>query len=165
MAVVICALAAAAFFLLAIYLVSTWKYNYWKKKNVQHIPPIPLFGNYKEYILLKELLGQVTQTICKKFPNEPYIGTYYGTEPALVVQDLDLIKLILTKDFPYINGREVSKYSDREIITRGPFFSYGDQWKVSRQNMSPLFTSAKIRGMFPLIQRCARNLDTMLNGS
>ncbi|KAJ0172916.1 hypothetical protein K1T71_011092 [Dendrolimus kikuchii] len=139
------------------------KFAFWKNKGVPYVKPVPIFGNYFQYILQKKYLGQVTQELCQKFPNEPYFGTFYGTEPTLIVQSPEVIKQIFTKDFYYFNGREISNYSTRETITQNIFFTYGDRWKVIRQNVTPLFSSAKMRSIFYLIKKCALELENMLD--
>lgn len=153
------------FVIISIYLlrlILTRKYNYWSKKKVPHLNPLLLFGNYKDLILLKTPKQLVAQEICQKFPDEPYIGTYFGTEPALLVQDPDILKLILTQDFYYFNGREVSDHVKKETVTRNLFFYGGDDWKILRQNLTPLFTTSKMKNMFPLIIDCANNLKTTI---
>ncbi|XP_075975502.1 cytochrome P450 6j1-like [Anticarsia gemmatalis] len=146
----------------ALYYLSTRHFHYWKKKQVPHLQPTPLLGNYGDFILLKTFVGNVTKRICEQFPSEPYVGAYFGTEPTLIVQDPELLKLILTKDFYYFNGREVSNYTEKEPTTRGIFFESGDKWKIIRQNLTPLFTSFKTKSMFPLIEKCTVDLENLL---
>ncbi|KAG6460625.1 cytochrome P450 6B4 [Manduca sexta] len=138
------------------------KQEYWKRKNVPHLKPVPLLGNYKDFILLKEITGVILQQICEKFPNEPYIGAYYGTDPALIIQDPELIKLVITKDFYYFSGREASDYSEMETVTQNVFFTCCDKWRVLRQNLTPLFTTAKMKNMFYLIEKCAHVFENVL---
>ncbi|XP_063833382.1 cytochrome P450 6B7-like [Ostrinia nubilalis] len=140
------------------------KQDYWKKKKVPSCPnPKPIFGNYSDYILLKKFVGEASQEICRAFPNEPYIGTFYGSDPALLVQDPDILKLVMTKDFYYFNSREVSKYTHNEVSTQNLFFTYGDRWKVMRQNMTPIFTTAKMKNMFYLVENCCYTLENLLD--
>ncbi|KOB75351.1 Cytochrome P450 [Operophtera brumata] len=149
--------------LLAVYHVSKLKFNCWKNKKVPYLKPAPILGNYGENILLKKYVGKVVQDLCKLLPDAPCFGAFYGTEPVLIVQDPELIKLVMTKDYYYFSGREVSKYTDHEVFTKNIFFSGGDRWKVTRQNLTPLFSSAKIKNMFYLIENCAHIYETMLD--
>ncbi|CAH2094091.1 unnamed protein product [Euphydryas editha] len=141
----------------------TKNYDYWKKRNVPYLKPSLLFGNYREYILFKKCLPQVAQEICQKFADEPYVGVFYGTDPALIIKDPNLIKLVLTKDFYYFNQREISQYTHKELITQNMFFTGGNRWKVLRQNLTSLFSSSKLKNMFYLIENCANSLDNALN--
>ncbi|XP_026725529.1 cytochrome P450 6B7-like [Trichoplusia ni] len=145
------------------YLFTRRKFTYWKKRNIPHLPPTTIFGNYSKYMLFKQNMGENTLELCRKFPDAPVIGSYYGTEPALIVQDPELIKLVTTKDFFYFSGREVSSYSHKEMFTRNLFFTFGDRWKALRQNLSPIFSSSKMKNMFPLIKKCSFVFEDMLD--
>ncbi|XP_075983945.1 cytochrome P450 6B5-like [Anticarsia gemmatalis] len=137
--------------------------QYWARKNVPHIKPVPILGNFADYILFRKSMYDVIQEICKKLPNVPYFGYYYGTEPALVVQDPELLKTVMTKDFYFFSGRETSKYVHREMLMTNLFNTYGDEWKVLRQNLTPMFTSAKMKNMFNLIQKCSQVFEKILD--
>ncbi|XP_075984134.1 cytochrome P450 6B2-like [Anticarsia gemmatalis] len=137
--------------------------QYWQRKNVPHDKPVPVLGNFSQYILLKKYMGQLLQDLCQKFPNAPYFGVYYGTEPTLVVKDPELVKTVMTKDFYFFSGRETSKYIHRESLIQNLFFFYGDEWKVLRQNLTPLFSSAKMKNMFHLIEKCSLVFENMLD--
>nr|AFP20589.1 cytochrome CYP6AE48 [Spodoptera littoralis] len=149
--------------LYGVYLVSKRKFRYWEQKKVPHLPPKPILGNFSEYILQQKYYGHVEQDICDKFPEEPYVGSYFGTEPALIVQDPEFIKTVMTKDYYFFSGREASAYSKNEALTQNLFFTYGDRWKVLRQNLTPLFSSAKMKNMFHLIEKCARIFENMID--
>lgn len=72
------------------------------------------------------------------------------------------MKLVLTQDFYHFSGRENTDYANKEPITKNLFYKGGDEWKVLRQNLSPVFTSAKLKNMFHLIKACAKELETFL---
>ena len=152
-----------SFLCILLYYLSTKNYNYWSNRNVAHPKPVPFFGNYREYILFRKCDPKIAQEICQQFPNEPYIGVYYGTSPALIIKDPNLIKLVMHKDFYYFNHREVGDHVHKELMTQNLFFTGGDQWRVLRQNLTPLFSSAKIKSMFYFIANCASNLDKVLS--
>ncbi|XP_047511325.1 cytochrome P450 6B2-like [Pieris napi] len=144
---------------------TTCKFNYWKLRGVPFLPPIPFFGNYKDYIILNNTITHVVNRICDKFREEPYIGAFYGPEPTLIVKDPEHIKLVLAKDFYYFNSRENGDYATKEIITGGLFLSGGDRWKVVRQHLTPFFSSAKMKKMFYLIEECTAGLEKLIEDS
>lgn len=146
-----------------VYLISKKKFNYWKNKNVPYIKPLPILGNYGDYMLQKHFQGLALQKLCLKFSAQPYFGIFFGTEPVLVVQNPDIIKDVFTKDFYYFNGREITNYAHKETITRNLFFSGGDNWKVVRQNLTPLFSSSKMKKMFHLIEKCGHYFESTLD--
>ncbi|XP_063830410.1 cytochrome P450 6B2-like [Ostrinia nubilalis] len=145
------------------YYYSTRNFNYWKNRNVPYLKPTLLFGNYGDLFLFRKNMSEVGQNICKQFPKEPYIGAFFGTEPTLIVQDPEFIKLITTKDFYYFNSRELSDFVHKETFTKNIFNNYGDDWKVVRQNLTPIFSSAKMKMMFPLIETCSHTFEQLLD--
>nr|AFP20588.1 cytochrome CYP6AE47 [Spodoptera littoralis] len=149
--------------LILFYYVITRKYDYWKVRNVAHSKPTFLLGNYGDMILQKKSFGENIQDCCNKFPEAKYIGVFFGTEPVLIPKDPEIIKLIVTKDFYYFNGRELSKYNHLEPAALNVFATYGDNWRVLRQNMTPLFSSAKMKNMFHLIEKCSYVFEEMLD--
>ena len=159
--IVLASLLTAIFYLL--YLISKRKFDYWRKRNVPYVNPLPLLGNYGRYILQQEYPGHVIQKLCQKFVGQPYFGAFYGTEPVLVVHSPEMIKQVMTKDHYYVNGREASKYSDKEMVTRTLFSTAGDRWKIIRQNLTPLFSSAKMKNMYHLIEKCSTVFEDMLD--
>ncbi|XP_046964289.1 cytochrome P450 6B2-like [Vanessa cardui] len=159
--IVLCSIIT--FILVVVYYYVTKNHDYWKKRKVPYLKPTLLFGNYKNYILSRRNLPKVTQDICRKFPNEPYVGVFYGTDPALIIKDPDLIKIVMAKDFNFFSHREISEHLHKEPITQNMFFNGGDTWKVLRQNLTALFSSAKIKNMFPLIESCAKALEDALS--
>lgn len=149
--------------LLLIYYWTRRKFDYWKKRNVPYPTPTPLLGNYADHILQKKNIGEQVQDILRNYPDDPMVGAFYGTEPVAIIQDPELIKLITTKDFYYFNGREVSEHTKNEVVTQNLFFTAGDHWKVLRQNLTPLFSSAKMKNMFHLVQKCALELEELFD--
>ncbi|KAJ8718249.1 hypothetical protein PYW08_002486 [Mythimna loreyi] len=149
--------------LVLLYYVITRKYNYWKDRKVPHKPPTFLLGNYGDMYLQKKSLGEILQDYCNEFPNEKFIGAFQATEPVLIPKDPEIIKLIVTKDFASFNGRLISDHIHKEPASSNLFSTYGDSWRVLRQNMSPLFSSAKMKNMFHLIDKCAHRFEEMLD--
>nr|ACZ97416.2 cytochrome P450 CYP6AE27 [Zygaena filipendulae] len=145
-----------------LYYIATFKHDYWKKRGVPYLQPSLVFGNYRDFILMRKNMGEVAESICKEFPDAPVVGTFYGTDPALIVKDPELIKLITTKDFYYFSGRENSDHINKEMFIKNLFFSYGDYWKVVRQNLTSLFSTSKMKTMFYLIEKCTTQMHNLL---
>lgn len=154
-------LATILFWLL--YNVSTKNFDYWKKKKVPYAKPLPLFGNYAGHIQMRQSMGLINQKLCKQFRDQPYFGTFYGTDPALVVLDPEIIKLIMVKDFYYFSSREGMDHNDCEATTQNMFFTQGNKWRIMRQNFTPFFTNARMKNMFHLIEKSAHMLEETMD--
>ncbi|XP_026326209.1 cytochrome P450 6B2-like [Hyposmocoma kahamanoa] len=141
----------------------TRNHDYWKKKNVPHDPPVPFFGNNFDIQFGRKSLGQKGMEIYNKSKNEKVFGYYRGTIPELYINDPDIIRHILSVDFSYFHYRGFGLNTDLEPLGLNLFNVEGDTWKLVRQRLTPAFTTAKLKGMFPLIVRCAEKLKTVLD--
>lgn len=131
----------------------TRTFNYWKARNVKGPEPMVFFGNYYEEARRKKTVGAVLKEVYNQFPQEKVVGIYRMTTPALVLRDLDVIKNILIKDFNVFvdRGLEFSK----EGLGTNLFHSNGATWKALRYQLTPIFTSGKLKNMFDLILNAA----------
>ena len=98
----------------------------------------------------------VSDDLYWRFKNEPIVGYYgiLGSSPTLVINDLDIAKRILIKDFDHFIDRrqldlaeEPNKYLMNMLTTMT-----GDKWKAMRSLISPVFTSGKLKGFVPRIE-------------
>ncbi len=82
----------------------------------------------------------------------------YGTcRPVLVVNDLELAKMMMVKDFDHFTdlrtfGMDTSTEANRYIANMMPFVT-GEKWRKVRSLMTPAFTSGKLKNMVPLMQK------------
>ena len=80
-------------------------------------------------------------------------------DDCFVINDVDLAKRILIKDFDHFVDRPMFGFKFDEnveadkIFSQMFMFSKGDDWKSGRSMMSPVFTTGKLKLMFPLLER------------
>ncbi|XP_047989793.1 cytochrome P450 6B4-like [Leguminivora glycinivorella] len=145
---------ALAFILIAtvgycLYRFFTRNFNYWRDRNVAGPTPIPLFGNIKESVLRRKIIGAVYQKIYYDFPQEKIVGVYKMTSPCLLIRDPDIVKQVLVKDFDIFADRVL--WSGKEALAMNLLSAPANTWRILRYKFTPLFTSAKLKNMFPLI--------------
>lgn len=89
-------------------------------------------------------------------------GMYTLFKPNLVIADLDLIRIVLTKDFGSFHDRGM--YSNEKIdpLSNHLFFMAGKKWRNMRVKMTPTFTSGKIKQMFSILTECSGELAKYL---
>ena len=91
-------------------------------------------------------------------------GVYTGLLPTLTITDAELIKQVLVKDFHhFVNRRKLNSFD--EIWNHNLFASESENWKRVRRITSPAFTSGKLRGMYPLMNKCIEKLSMYLDRS
>ncbi|XP_037941623.1 cytochrome P450 6g1-like, partial [Teleopsis dalmanni] len=159
-------LAVSVVFLSIVWLWLQHHYSYWKRQNVPYIKPLPLFGNFKNVITWDV-------DICAHFQNlynhknaidQPVVGLFMFNKPCLLVRDLEIVKSVLIKDFNKFSNRFAASdpHSD-SLGANNLFFAKNPKWKEIRVKLTPVFTSGKMKQMFPLVEEVGRELDKYLS--
>ncbi|KAF2899548.1 hypothetical protein ILUMI_06622 [Ignelater luminosus] len=133
-------------------------YRHWKRKGIQYVKPLPLFGNIAPNMLQKQSFSDLLQDLYYTYPNQRYVGLYQFTQPVLLVRDPDLIKQITVKDFDVFPERRQFASEDIDLIWSKNLFAIrgGTKWHDMRSTLSPSFTSSKMRMMFNLMKNCSK---------
>lgn len=139
------------------------KFSYWRKRGVPYAEPTSLFGNFKNCLLQRECVGQFMQRMYNEGAGKPFYGTYVVTRPALVLRDPDLIKTILVKDFNTFYERNARSNHKTDPLSQNLFLLKGPAWRILRAKMTPIFTSLRLKQMFPLVSTCAENLKNYID--
>lgn len=149
-------------FVVALYLYGTRNFGYWKKKGVKHDAPLPFFGtNLKQFMQRASMCMMATETY-NKYPEERVVGFYRGSAPELVIRDPEIAKRILITDFYNFYARGFNPHKTViEPLLRNLFFADGDLWRLMRQRFTPAFSTAKLKGMFPIITERAEKLQVL----
>jgi cytochrome P450 family 6 len=148
---------------IGLYFYVTRNFNFWQKLGVPYVKPTPFFGSLKECALLKTTIGEQLQRIYNEHNDKPYVGIFSFDKPSLLVRDLELVKNILVKDFQNFMDRI---FSVEERFD--PLFSNvltllkGQLWRHIRTNLTPVFTSRKMKLMFCLVDTCGKELADCL---
>lgn len=146
-----------------VYSFMTRKFNYWKKRGIFEIKPLPFVGNLVSCITLKQNPGFFMWDLYNNEKEKPYIGFYMLDKPALLIRDRETIKNILIRDFNYFCDR-VGTFNPKDSIGRSLlFFMKNPSWKIVRSKLTLIFTSSKMRKMFDLLVKCTDELDTYFN--
>lgn len=150
-----------AFFLCYIYLKHV--FTYWEQRGIPQLKPIIPYGNIKEIgrstqisLLIRDFYDQTKD----KFP---YFGVYFFQRPVLIVNDPNVIKNVLIKDFKHFQDRGVY-YNERDDKLSAHLFSLNfDKWKILRNKISPTFSSGKMKFMFPTMLDVGHSLQDYMS--
>ncbi|XP_054152639.1 cytochrome P450 9e2-like [Oppia nitens] len=82
--------------------------------------------------------------------------------PILTVAEPKLIKQILIKDFHILPNRMNAEFS-HPIISQSLILIDGNRWKRIRSITTPIFTSGKMKRMYPLMKQCLDDLTNYLS--
>lgn len=97
-----------------------------------------------------------------KYKEHRVIGIYFFHKPNLIIADLDLIRVVLTKEFGSFHDRGVYCNEKNDPLSAHLFSLPGKKWRNLRVMMTPTFTSGKIKQMFPILRECSEELAKYL---
>jgi len=114
-------------------------------------------------VLLKTTIGEQLQRIYNEHSDKPYVGIFSFDKPSLLIRDLELVKNILVKDFQAFKDR-IFSFEDKfdPLFGKNLGALKGELWYHLRTNLSPVFTSRKIKLMFNLVDTSGKELAECL---
>lgn len=148
------------------YVYFTWTFDHWKKKGVPFIKPTLVVGNFGDWAFLKSDVGQMFKSIYDKSKQNPFVGIWVFRNPAIVINSPELVKAVLVKDFAHFADR--STHADRSHDPLGAdnlFFGKNPHWKYMRVKLTHLFSSAKMKTMFHLMNEIGQDLEDCIGRS
>ena len=138
------------------------KISYFRKFGVPEDPGYFPFGSKPNKDLMTQKLPYIrmTEQIYEKYPDKPFVGVYgfLGTSPNIVINDLELAKHVLIKDFHHFADRrslDMAPEANKYVLNMLMLLK-GDKWKSMRSTISPLFTSGKLKEFVPLIEKVSK---------
>eukprot|EP00088_Acartia_fossae_P054512 TRINITY_DN6273_c0_g1_i2.p1 TRINITY_DN6273_c0_g1~~TRINITY_DN6273_c0_g1_i2.p1 ORF type:complete len:542 (+),score=114.34 TRINITY_DN6273_c0_g1_i2:29-1627(+) len=142
----------------------TKDFHFFDGQGIPVSPPIFPWGSkvMKNIMMGKSSFIAMFGELAEEFPNTKISGFFMFNAPRYFVNDEEIAKQILIKDFEY--------FVDRSTIASGDkYFSKmmtnleGDKWKKVRMIMSGVFTSGRLRQMFPHLNKVGQNFEAYLD--
>lgn len=141
-----------------IYLYVKKQFSYWKRRGVPFVEPSFPFGNFPATFSKKKSLMEELEDLYNR-TSEPFIGIYSSVQPALLVRDPKIIKDIFIKDFQSFGHRGFELDVNVDPMAENILLQKGDKWKNVRTQLSPAFSSGKIKAMFDVIVNSGKSMD------
>ncbi|XP_055954114.1 cytochrome P450 3A8-like isoform X1 [Argiope bruennichi] len=136
-----------------LYWYSVRNHDYWAKKNVPHVKPLPFLGS-----LLDNMRKPFQDVEYERYMKLGRVyGHYEGNNPLLSVGDPVLLRDILVKDFAYFINRRQVEFGDK-VVDNMLTAIRGEDWKRIRSIVTPTFTTGKIKKMLPIFKDCTEAL-------
>nr|ALX81394.1 cytochrome P450 [Liposcelis entomophila] len=150
--------------LTSVYLYFQHRFRYWSKKNVAHTQPSFPLGDLKG-MGTEHSIGPLFQNIYDKYKNHKVVGVWMMATPTLVVNDVNLVKNVLVKDFNHFHDRGFDVDEELEPLAGHLFTMNGQKWRNLRIKLAPTFTSGRMKMMFPTMITVGEELVRVLNES
>lgn len=140
-------------------------YVYWQRRRVKFVQPTHLLGNLKDVLKMQNSFALQLRDFYynERFAREPLVGIYLFHQPALLLRDLQVIRQVLIEDFVNFSHRfsKCDAHQDR-MGAMNLFFARNPEWRDIRTKLAPVFTTAKMRQMFTLMEEIGYDLETYL---
>ncbi|XP_004519511.3 probable cytochrome P450 6a14 [Ceratitis capitata] len=135
-------------------------YSYWARRGIPQEDPIYGLGNMKG-IGREFHFRDINSRLYERFKRSasPLGGIYMFFMRSAFIVDLDIIKHILIKDFSSFHDRGIFSNVRDEPLTGHLLRLEGEQWRAMRNKLTPVFTSGKMKFMFPTVVAVAENLS------
>nr|QTW43654.1 CYP3025A2-6 [Eurytemora affinis] len=146
--------------LLYIYYEVTKQYGFFKDLGVPFLKPSFPFGseNGKKMFLGKISLQATDVEAVKEFPKEKVFGYFLLGQPIFVINNEELAKKVLIKDFEYFTDRRTFDTAD-PIANAFLTNLTGMEWKQMRSMLSGVFTSGKLKLMAKHVDKVGKNFE------
>ncbi|GBP92745.1 hypothetical protein EVAR_100503_1 [Eumeta japonica] len=149
------ALALFCISLALIYKLCKSNRDYWPKR-IAYDKKSSLLGLSWDLLVGSRTLFELTRDLYNKFPDAPAVGTF-RFHPTLVLRDPQNIEVVMTGDFSTFNDRGIDVDGHVDKLADNVTFMNGIRWKLTRQKMTPLFTAAKLRNMYYIMDKSGRD--------
>lgn len=142
-----------------VYKLWTRPYSYWLIRGFPHLKATFPLGTERGLALLNEFAGYNLKRLYDKIGETGYAAIVVFRRPYLLLKDPQVIKAVPVKDFTdRSNVDNINEPSTHHMFNLG-----GDKWKAVRVNLSPTFTSGKLKLTFPLFELCRDHLDRSIS--
>lgn len=110
---------------LTLQLLSRLIFGYWRRRGVKQLTPFFPVGDLLPLLKQEVSVGEFYEQLYHRTKAEPFVGIYNFYKPGLLINDPDLIKNIMIRDF--------ATFPDRGVYSNalGNLFSLsGHKWKT-----------------------------------
>ncbi|KAL2713807.1 putative cytochrome P450 6a14 [Vespula squamosa] len=137
-------------------------FNFWRRRGVPYEEPTFPGGNINDTIFNKKSLGVLFEDLYRKNKSRPYVGIYSFFKPNLMINDPELIRFVMAKEFSSFHDRGMYCNEKIDPLSGHLFLLPGAKWKSLRTRLTPTFTSGKIKHMFETLQENGILLEKFL---
>ncbi|KAL7027664.1 hypothetical protein ACKWTF_005515 [Chironomus riparius] len=149
--------------LFIIFFLNRYFLSYWRRHRIpQNDNPNFLIGDIKKMFSGKSTIYDILHDIYMEKKSSKVFGIYLSYRPVLVINDPVLIQDVLIKDFNTFHDRGLPINEEKDILSAHLFTLGGQKWRDLRVKLGPVFSSGKLKGMYPLIQNSAKDLEKHL---
>ncbi|XP_064540304.1 cytochrome P450 9b2-like [Drosophila montana] len=158
-------LVALVGLLLYVYKWATARQNEFADRGLPFEKPWPILGNNADVVLNKASFQKLVSEFYSRTRQHKLVGFFNFRTPMIQVNDPELIKKITVKDFDHFPNHQLFFTTEERLVNDMLSVMKDQRWKHMRNTLTPVFTAAKMRSMFGLMNdsfaECMEHLDKM----
>lgn len=140
-----------------------FKFSFWKNRGFISTSPWTPLGDFAG-VGVRVHYHEKYAMLYNQFKHHAKLfGAYLYLSPTLFITDLDLLRTILVKDFHFFEDRGVYHNEKADPLSAHLFAIEGEKWRRMRNNLSPTFTSGKMKSMYHTISDKGQTLIDYIN--
>nr|CAD7395187.1 unnamed protein product [Timema cristinae] len=106
----------ATFIILLLYFVGSRGHDFFSKRDVPYLRPLPILGNMGAIVFRRKSFGELLESLYIEFKRHKVGGMFRFNQPVYVLCDPETIKQITVKDFDHFVDRSVPFPEDSEPL-------------------------------------------------
>lgn len=135
------------------------KFDYWKHHGFDQLEPTIPVGNFGPFFRQRLSINENYLQLYERSRHLPLVGIYISLRPALLVNDPELVRNVLVRDFEYFHDRGFCLNVDKDPLSEHLFALQGDDWKYHRSRLNPAFGTNRLREMVPNMVKISQVLQ------
>ncbi|XP_017078765.2 LOW QUALITY PROTEIN: cytochrome P450 9b2 [Drosophila eugracilis] len=147
-----------------IYKWSTATFKTFEGRNLYFEKPYPFVGNMGASALQKVSFQKQLTEFYNRTRQHKLVGFFNLRTPMITLNDPELIKKVCVKDFDHFPNHQLFISSNERLLNDMLSVMRDQRWKHMRNTLTPVFTAAKMRNMFTLMNEsfaeCLQHLKT-----
>lgn len=155
---------SAVMFFVGLYVYFSRNFDFWKTRDFPYAIPTAFVGNMKDLALLRSSVGETLQKLYELHGDQPYVGFFAFDKPSLLIRELEVVKNILVKDTHNFTDHFLSISEEVDPLAGKCLPNLkGQKWRYYRANLTPTFTTSKMKKMLHFVNECSEGLVQYLD--
>ncbi|XP_060651467.1 uncharacterized protein LOC132788153 [Drosophila nasuta] len=121
------------------------------KRGLPFEKPYPLVGNNLDIFLARCSFQKLMAEFYARTRQHKLVGLFNFRTPVIQLNDPEIIKKITIKDFDHFPNHQVFFNTNERLVNDMLSVMKDQRWKHMRNTLTPVFTAAKMRTMFSLM--------------
>ncbi|KAH8237333.1 hypothetical protein KR038_009972 [Drosophila bunnanda] len=149
---------------LLIYKWSTATFKTFEKRGLYFEKPYPFVGNMAGSAFQRTSFQKQISELYDRTRHHKLVGIFNMRTPMIQLNDPEVVKKICVKDFDHFPNHQLFVNPNERLVSDMLNVMKDQRWKHMRITLTPVFTAAKMRNMFTLMNdsfaECLQHLDT-----